>query len=119
MPVKSIPITLNDGKERHLRYDYNALCLLEGELKISIVDIGRIMASSGTLTQIRAILWAGLIHEDEGLTQKDVGNLIEPKEFPAVAKKIAEAFEAAFPVEADSKKGEGLKPEESGTGSNT
>lgn len=69
---KAIPIMLD--KERELRFDLNALAELEDKYG----DIEKILkdAELYKIKAIRAILWAGLIHEDENLTEKQVGALV-------------------------------------------
>jgi hypothetical protein len=94
---ESVGIELG-GKRRALRYDFNALVALEEELKISIQDLGSLLGGSVRLKDLRAILWAGLIHEDAALTPKSVGALIgSPKEMAELGKAIRTAIEAAFP----------------------
>jgi hypothetical protein len=111
MPVRAIPIELNDGKRRELRFDFNALVRMETELKMQIGEIGALMAGAGSLGHIRAIVWAGLSHAERGLSLEDVGNLIDLDKLGYIAGKIAEAFEAAFPVDREPKKDDGPKPE--------
>jgi hypothetical protein len=94
---ESVNIELG-GKRRALRYDLNALVALEEELKISIQDLGSLLGGSVRLKDLRAILWAGLIHEDAALTPKSVGALISgPQEMAEIGKAIKAAIEAAFP----------------------
>jgi len=119
MPTKSVPIKLSDGKERELRLDYNALCRAERALNVFGIDIGKALAGSVGLSALRAILWAGLSHEDKTLTEEKVGELIDLAELPYIGQKIAEAFAAAFPAEAASKKEGGPTPGKSGTSGNT
>ena len=117
MPIKSIPIQLD--KQRHLRFDFNALCALEDELGLSIAKLGNILAGSVGLKDLRAIVWAGLIHEDESLSVKDVGNFLELGEMAEIADKIRQAFEIAFPAEEEGKKKEAGSNQKSGTGKNS
>jgi len=109
MPIKSVPITLADGKLRHLRYDFNALCDLEDNLGIPISELGKkLTAKTVALKPIRAIVHAGLIHEDEELTIKEVGNLIgdimQGDKLAELVKSIMEAMEASFGQPAGDKK---------------
>ena len=121
MPTKSIPIQLD--KQRHLRFDFNALCALEDELGLSIAKLGNIVAGSVGLKDLRAIVWAGLIHEDESLTVKDVGNFLEIEfrlgKIAEIGDKIRQAFEIAFPAEKEGKKKEAGSNQGSGTGKNS
>ena len=97
MPAKqSITIKFN-GETRHLRYDFNAFVALEEELGIPISEIGDKVAGSVGFKDMRAIVWAGLIHEDKKLTLSDVGNMLEPSNLAEIAEKVGEALVAAFP----------------------
>ena len=96
--VKKVPVTLD--KERHLVYDMNAFCELEerfGTIQQAMEELQK-----GSLKAIRTALWAGLVHEDEGLTEKQVGSMIGVVDLKDVAKAMAEAIQAALP-EADAK----------------
>ena len=109
MPIKSVPIELD--KRRNLRFDYNALCELEGHLGVSIPNLGNILASGSVgLKEIRAILWAGLLHEDESLTVKKVGEILDDvkwtKNIDKITQAVLSAFEAAFPTAKESEKNE-------------
>lgn len=72
MGLKRIPVTIElDGRERVLRYDLNALCLFEESTKQGV----REALQDLRMASIRALLWAGLIHEDPLLTIEDVGKM--------------------------------------------
>lgn len=92
---KSISIVLD--KTRNLRFDFNALCVLEEELGVSLTDLGDKLTGSLRFKDLRAIVWAGLLHEDEGLTLKDVGKLLDPSKLLEVAEAVGKAFSMAFP----------------------
>jgi hypothetical protein len=105
MPAISVPIELG-GATRHLRYSFNALCLLEDTLGLPIADIGAALAGSVKLGTVRALLYAGLSDEDDALTLKDVGDLLESNRLGEYAEAIRKAFEGAFASESgDEKKG--------------
>lgn len=65
------------GRARRIRFDMNALSDLEGALGKSVADIlggdGRALGFSA----IRALVWAGLRHEDRGLTLERAGSMIQ------------------------------------------
>ncbi|MED0676987.1 hypothetical protein ABEV55_12215 [Aneurinibacillus thermoaerophilus] len=91
--VKRIPITLD--KERNLVLDLNAFCELEekfGSTKAAFAAL-----DSGSMKAIRSFLWAGLIHEDEELTEKQVGSMIDMDNIQVIAKKIQDAVSNATP----------------------
>lgn len=72
MDVKTVPIQLD--KERRLRMDFNALADFEEATGAPFSEV----TGALTITQLRALLWACLRHEDEALTVRDVGAMIHP-----------------------------------------
>ncbi len=125
MPIKSIPIQLD--KKRYLRFDTNAICMLEEELDISFfkivelfgvsfddIDIAKNIAKKETdalspkvaidmasrikLKNLRVLLWVGLLHEDKELTLEQVGDLMDNIDSIVLIEKILEAYSAAIPV---------------------
>lgn len=119
---KDISTTLADGKRHIFRFDFNALCALEEEFGITLGEFDRIFGGPGkegkvSMKDLRILVWAALVHENEALTPKEAGGLIDPKRIVEITEKVAEALMTAFP-EADAgekKNTEGPKPE-SGTG---
>jgi len=103
MPKKSVPITLG-GKTRHLRYDFNALVALEKELGLPISDIGNLAAGSVSLSDLRAFIWASLLHENKDLTPEEVGEWLDFSVVGEIADKVSEAFTGAFPDIEDTEK---------------
>lgn len=94
VPVKSVPVQLD--RMRALRFDFNALCLLEDSLGVTIFDIGKKLSGKVRLKDLRTIIHAGLIHEDAQLTPEDVGRMLSLTDMGDVARAVREAFEAAF-----------------------
>jgi ABC-type Zn uptake system ZnuABC Zn-binding protein ZnuA len=47
--------------------------------------------------ELRALIWCCLLHDDEGLTQKNVGSWIDIDNMAEVQEKFMEAFTAAMP----------------------
>lgn len=73
--------TINLDRERELRYDLNAMCAYEdatGKSAFAVGD-GGIKASD-----VRALLWSCLIHEDKSLTQEDIGKYINTKNLGSI-----------------------------------
>jgi len=86
----SILITLD--KPRNIRLNTNALVKVEEVLGRPISDFG---ASFG-IKEIRAMLWAGLLHEDKSLSLDTAGDLIDEAGFEYVAEKVGEAINIAM-----------------------
>lgn len=80
-------VTLTLDKERTLFYDLNALVALEEQG----IDIAKINEGI-KMSQVRGILWAGLIHEDKELTLEEVGSMVEVDNLQAVSDAINKAF---------------------------
>ena len=94
---KLVPIELG-GKTRNLKYGFNALVDLEETFGISIQDFLGVLKTGAKLKDLRTILWVGLLHENEGLTQKQVGEMLDQSpDFSALGQAIKAAFESAFP----------------------
>lgn len=88
-PVK---ITLNDGKEREVRFTLNALAELEeifGSVQVAFDKLEK----ENSMKALRAILWAGFIHAEPNLTEKQVGNLIDLAYMQELMSSLNQAFE--------------------------
>lgn len=94
--VNKVPISLD--KDRHLAYDLNAFCELEerfGTIQDAFDELQK-----GKIKTIRAMLYIGLLHEDDTITEKQVGGMVGISDLQEVAKKIAEAITANLPQDA-------------------
>lgn len=83
------------SKEYSLFYDMNAFAELEeiyGSLEKAMDFLGK-----GSVKAIINILWAGLIHENENLTKKEVGKLFDLSEMVKIAEVINKAIIKAVP----------------------
>src|SRR5260370_30193637 len=116
MKIRKVPIELD--RPRSMLYDVNALIDLGSERRINLMTkegwetlLGR-MAPPAPVTmddkpveqfvpaipsfeKVRAIVWAGLRHEDETLTVRQVGAMLDPADLGRVVTAYTEAFQAA------------------------
>lgn len=95
--AKLIPIQLD--KERHLKFDLNAFAELEelyGDINTAFEAMQR-----GSIKAIRAMLWAGLVHEDKNLTLEQVGSMIDMSNINEVVSAISKAISEAMPQVGD------------------
>lgn len=92
--VKEVKIVLD--KERHLRFDLNAFAEIE-EAYGSIDEAFKAM-EKGSIKALRVLLWAGLVHEDESLTVKQVGSLIGLADLKDLSTKISELLKDSMPA---------------------
>jgi hypothetical protein len=82
------------GKERQLRFDYNAVCDMETKSGMGVMKLFDENVGFNTL---RLILWAGLKHDNKSLTLDMVGNFIqshinEHGSIDDLFEKVAKAF---------------------------
>lgn len=94
--VKRVPITLD--KERTMLIDWNAMYVIEekisarrGSVWISMQDLGDVTKLS--IADMRTVIWGALVHEDEGLTEKQVGAMVHMGNSSYVCDKLSEAFD--------------------------
>lgn len=89
--MKKITV-INLDKERHLKYNLNALITAE---KITGKKLAELGGDKGgfDLEFLRAMLYAGLIWEDKELTIDDVGDLIDMENLEYVTDKLGEAMQ--------------------------
>lgn len=102
---KTVKITLNDGVERSIKFTLNALAELEDKFG-SIEKAFELLEKNNSMKALRAILWAGFIHEDENLTEQQVGNLIDLAYMQELVQSLNVAFENDMvPADANSIEG--------------
>jgi len=92
------------GKRRSLRYTFNSLVALEEEFGIPIANFDKILGGTISLKQVRALLWAGLLHEDKSLRPEDVGEWIDISRLNDITTKIEEAITLSFGGSEEKKK---------------
>jgi len=92
-----VPITLD--KKRNLLLNLNAMVSFEdvtGRNLLQGIAIGDMSTKD-----LRALLWACLIHEDKELTLEQVGEMIHAGNMTDIFTKLTEAWEAATPEESE------------------
>lgn len=94
----SVPLVLMDGKERHLRFTLNALAELE-EKYGSVEAAFEKVEKDSSVTALRFVLWAGLSWEDESLTERQVGDLIDIAYMQEMIGKLGNALDSDMPVD--------------------
>ncbi len=87
-------ISVELDKTRTIRFTLNSMAEMEDKLGVPLSKLGEIELG---VKSVRTMLWAGLIHEDPELTEREVGNLVDFDNLEYVQSKVAEAF--AFATE--------------------
>jgi len=95
--VRKAPVfvDIGDGVERKLRYTLNSFALIEE--KYGTIDKAMEILESGSVAAVRFALWAGLIHEDENLSEHYVGNQIDLSDLEDLAEKMNKAMMGDLP----------------------
>ena len=91
--IKPIPIVLD--KPRTIVFDLNSFAELEesyGSVQAVLDEMAK-----GSIKALRLLLWAGLVHEQDNLTPKDVGRLIQFGDVPKLTDLLNGALETAQP----------------------
>jgi hypothetical protein len=105
--VKLITIVLD--RPRTLRNDFNAWAAFEGETHKNMLALPPQLNA----TDLRALLWALLLHEDKSLTIEQVGAMLTPFNLKEVMVAITAARtenEPPAPAAAPAVEGEPLPP---------
>ena len=96
--VKEIAIPLSLDKPRTVKFDLNAFAELED--KYGSMEKAFSAMQSGSIKAARSLLWAGLLHEDETLTERQVGGMVTLENLGAVMAILSAALTEALPQDA-------------------
>jgi hypothetical protein len=94
MSIPLVRVLIQLDKPRTLILDFNALCRVEEVTGVSML-IGEPAFSS--MRMMRALVWAGLLHEDPSLTVEHVGKLLGEADASDVLEKIVTAYAVSMP----------------------
>ena len=105
---KSVEITIDEGTTDEvsyfLRYDLNALVMLEDAYDNIEQALNFEENPAGAIGKLRKVLFVGLQANHPDLTEKDVGALFTVENMSDFQDAIGKAMDAAMPEEADEKK---------------
>jgi hypothetical protein len=88
---QAFPVKLD--KQRNFRFTFNAFCELEDVLDRPLTELQK----GFKMKDLRALVWAGLLHEEPELTIEQAGDLIDEAEsIEEVAEAVSKAIEAAM-----------------------
>lgn len=97
---------INLDKERHILFDLNALCEIEdkyGDIYKAISSL----SSQPKMNDIRYMLYVGLCHEDDNLTDKKVGKLITLQNVTDVIEAVGKAMDMSLPDKKEESENDG------------
>ena len=90
-------ITLRDGVKRELRFTLNAMAEMED--RYGSVEAAFEALDNGSIKASRFVLWTGLMHD--GLTEEQVGELIDIQTIKDIMDKVAVALNNDMPPEGE------------------
>lgn len=93
--IKAKRVIIELDKPRTLLFTMNSFVELE-DMYGSFEEAMKQM-QKGSVKAIRAVLWAGLIHEDPTLTPQKVGAMIDLATLASITDKLSEAIGDALP----------------------
>ena len=93
--IREITVPIELDRPRSLKFDLNAFAELEE--KFGSMDAAFQAMQKGSMKAARTLLWAGLLHEDETLTEKRVGSMVTLANMSGVMDKITNALTEAMP----------------------
>ncbi len=96
------PVKIVLDKERTLLWDFNAQAAYEDATGENTL-LQEFFEKNANAKRLKTLLWACLIHEDEKLTQKQVGAMLTVKKGKEALKAVFDAIRAAAvdPTDAD------------------
>lgn len=105
--VKREKVFIELDKQRELKYTLNSFAEMED--KYGTVDDALKEMEKGSIKAVRFMLWAGLIHEDDELTEKQVGKLVELQDLESLSSKMNDVMTTDLPTD-NQKKTEASSP---------
>jgi hypothetical protein len=101
-------VAIELDKARNLKFDFNAICELEDALGKPVTQLKE---ENVGFRELRAMLWAGLLHESPDLTVEEAGALVsEAESVQYVTEKVVEAFATGLGTGEGGAPGNGPKP---------
>lgn len=95
--AKPVKLRFNDGTEHEVLFTLNALALLEE--KYDSVDAAFEALNKGSFRAIRYMLWAAIQHEEEPLTEAQVGARIDMNSLAQITEDLTKAMDNGMPTE--------------------
>lgn len=91
-----VPIQLD--RERRLKYDFSALCVLEEKFNINLFDGKTLNEMSSAISPplLSKLIYAGLLHETPDVTLDEVRDAMQLSQLSQYIEQFTEAIERAM-----------------------
>lgn len=93
--IREVSVTVQLDRPRQVKFDLNAFAELEE--KYGNMEAAFHAMQSGSMKAARTLLWAGLLHEEPNLTEREVGGLVTLGNITEVMERITKALTEAVP----------------------
>lgn len=93
--IREVSVMVELDIPREIRFDMNAFAELED--KFGSMDAAFQAMQTGSMKAARTLLWAGLIHADQTLTEREVGRMVTLQNIHEVIARITTALTEAVP----------------------
>lgn len=108
-PLRGVVDVELDGTTHQLKYNLNAFAELEEVLELgSIQEIAALVTANLSMRTLRALLWAGLLHNNSKLTEQEVGEM--DFQVGHVAERVSQALALAFKRDGAPPEGNARRP---------
>lgn len=87
-------VAIELDRKRQLRFSWDAICRLHDEHGINLLDLDE--GAFNNPHTISAVLWAGLVEDDSGLTIDGVKKIISLPKLAYISQKVGEAIAGAM-----------------------
>lgn len=95
--IKRQPVYIElGGEQKQLKYTLNSFAEMED--RYGSVDEALKAMEKGSIKAVRFMLWVGLIHADDTITEKQVGALIELNDLNELSEKMNQTMNLDLPV---------------------
>ncbi len=84
-------------EERHFLLDLNAIEAFEETTGINLMEKSSLDTQKMSIKELKALVWAGLLHEDSDLTIRQVGSMVHTGNMLELTSAITEAMSNSMP----------------------
>ena len=100
--IREVRIPIELDKHPHAVFRPERLRRAGGQIRLSGSSIAFQKMQQGSVKAPRTLLWAGLLHEDETLTERREGAMISMTNVETIMEQIIQALTVALPEDTDS-----------------
>lgn len=85
-----------EGTPYTLRYTFNSLCLVEEKAGINLIDYFEKVLPHPNLSDMRFLLWAGLVPDNPKMTLNEAGDIMQDLGYHNIVAMVSRALKASL-----------------------